>query len=474
MNMMERYTDRGVYYILAYASILLIAGAIALPIRTHSNSATITSLAPVSGDYTPVKSSKQKQGEVVLLRENSEIADLRNQIGDKESRIRATEEEIRSINTQLNQIYKKKDSLESKLNGLTLTKRRNEAQIRKTEESIQQGQLRLKTLNTSIGDNAENLEVLYNVLRRNFQQANEFELHGKTLILMHTSFSDVLQRIEEIERYSKALHTHLKFLENETRELHQNKKDVVAERETLERQQKELADRKKIYEFSITQQELLVKKTRNDEAIYQELLQGKQEERLKLQQDIYEYESRIEYLRDPNSVPKPKKGLLRMPFNIKAPLTQRFGETAFARANALRYGRPFHDGMDFGLPTGTQLFASADGIVIGTGNTDIVSSCQSWGKWVVIKHGFGLSTLYAHLSLVKVRLGQKVKAGELIGYSGNTGFSTGPHLHFSVYDSSGLRIVPYEQVSRNARCRGLIVPVAAQEAKLDPSKYLPL
>ena len=128
----------------------------------------------------------------------------------------------------------------------------------------------------------------------------------------------------------------------------------------------------------------------------------------------------------------------------------------------------------FGLPTGTQLFASADGIVIGTGNTDIVSSCQSWGKWVVIKHGFGLSTLYAHLSLVKVRLGQKVKAGELIGYSGNTGFSTGPHLHFSVYDSSGLRIVPYEQVSRNARCRGLIVPVAAQEAKLDPSKYLPL
>ncbi|MCY4577388.1 MAG: peptidoglycan DD-metalloendopeptidase family protein [Candidatus Kaiserbacteria bacterium] len=470
---MEIGYGRYVACVLVCSGLFFVLGVV-LPMDTYSDSATITSTTPVSGSYVPLGSSSSDEGDVVLLRENSEIASLRSQIGDRETRIRATEEEIRSINAQLGEIYKKKDSLEGKLHGLTLTQRRNEAQIRKAEDGIQQGQLKLKTLDTSIVDNAENLEVLYSVLRRNFQQANEFELHGKTLILLHTSFSDVLQRVEEIERYSKALHTHLRFLEEETVELEQNKKGVVAERLTLERQQKELEDRKKIYEFSIKQQEQLVKQTRNDEAVYQRLLQGKQEERLKLQQDIYEYESRIEYLRDPRLVPGPKKGLLRMPFTIKAPLTQRFGETAFARANALRYGRPFHDGMDFGLPTGTQIFSSADGVVIGTGNTDLVPSCYSWGKWVVVKHGFGLSTLYAHLSLVKVRLGQKVKAGELLGYSGNTGFSTGPHLHFGVYDSSGLRIVSYEQVSRNSRCRGLIVPVAAQEAKLDPSKYLPL
>ena len=463
-----------VYYLLIYVSSFFILGNTVLPIYVHSSSATITSPTPTSGVYTPIENDETEEGEIILLRESSEIASLRNQIGSKESRIRNAEEEIRGINMQLSQIYKKKDSLESKLNGLTLTKRKNEAQIRKTEDGIQQGQLKLKALDTSIVDNAENLEVLYNVLRQNFQQANEFELHGKTLLLMHTSFSDVLQRIEEIERYSKALHTHLEFLENETKKLQQNKKDVVKRRATLEQQQKELADRKKIYEFSIKQQELLVKQTRNDEAVYQDLLKEKQQERLELQQDIYEYESRIEYLRDPKTVPGPKKGLLRMPFNIKAPLTQQFGKTAFAIANALRYGRPFHDGTDFGLPTGTQLFASADGIVIGTGNTDIVSSCHSWGKWIVIKHGFGLTTLYAHLSLIKVRLGQKVKAGELIGYSGNTGFSTGPHLHFGVYDSNGIRIIPYERVSSNARCRGLIVPVAAQDAKLNPAEYLPL
>ena len=217
-----------------------------------------------------------------------------------------------------------------------------------------------------------------------------------------------------------------------------------------------------------------MRKTRNDEAVYQKLLNEKQEERLGLQQDIYEYESRIEYLRDPSSVPRPRKGLFRLPFDMSVQITQMFGETAFSRANALRYGKPFHDGMDFGLSSGTQLFTAADGVVIGTGNTDLMPRCQSWGKWIVIEHSFGLTTLYAHLSLVKVRLGQKVKEGELIGYSGNTGFSTGPHLHFGVYDSNGVRIVPYEQVSSNARCRGLLVPVAAQDAKLDPRKYLSL
>ena len=451
------------------------AWAAAFSAYAHSGAAVITSGAAASDSYTPIPpSGSAGQDGVVLLRENPEIENLREQIGERESRIRATEDEIATINTQLNQIYKKKDSLESQINRLTLTKKRDEARIRSAEESIQQGQLKLKALDASLVDHAENLEVLYGVLRRNFRQANEFEVRGKTLLVLQASFSSVLQRIEELDRYSAALHKHLEFLEQETERLQQNKEEIVAERAVLERKQRELADRKKIYEFSIQRQELLVKQTRNDEAIYQELLQEKLQQRLQLQQDIYAYESRIQYLRDPSSVPYPKKGLLRLPFTSPVRLTQRFGSTTFARANALRYGKPFHDGADFGLQTGTKLVASADGVVIGTGNTDIVRRCQSWGKWIAIKHGFGLTTLYAHLSLVKVRLGQKVKMGELIGYSGNTGFSTGPHLHFGVYDSNGLQIVPYERVSNNSRCRGLLVPVAAQDAKLDPLKYLSL
>ena len=441
--------------------------------QQKGNSAIITSMVPTLESYVLVEDSESGEA-AVLIRENPEIESLRSRIEDREAHIRATEREIESINTELSQIYQMKNTLENDLNGLTLTNKRNEAQIRRTEDSIYQGKLKLEVLNESIVDNADNLEVLHEVLTRNFQQANEFELRGKTLLFLHASFSEVLLRIEEIEQYSKALYEQLHLLESETEHLKKNRENIVAERATLVVQQRELGDRKKLHEFSIKQQKVLVQKTRNDEAVYQKLLKEKQEERLALQQDIYEYESRLDYLRDPNSVPKPMKGLLRIPFDASVFVTQRFGETAFARANALKYGRPFHDGIDFGLITGTQLFSAADGIVIGTGNTDLMPRCQLWGKWVVIKHGFGLTTLYAHLSLTKVRLGQKIKEGDLIGYSGNTGFSTGAHLHFGVYDSNGVQIVPYERVSGNPRCRGLLVPVAAQEAKLDPRKYLSL
>ena len=284
----------------------------------------------------------------------------------------------------------------------------------------------------------------------------------------------MLRSLEDLKRYSVSLRKHLGLLDRETKQLERNKGEVTEEQVTLAQARQELQDRKKIYQLSIDKQKQLVDETKNDEAVYQVLLKEKQQERLELQQEIYEYESRIDYLRDPDSVPAPRHGLLLLPFESTVRVTQNFGETSFARANARRYGRPFHDGIDFGLPSGTGLLASADGLVIGTGNTDLVSSCQSWGRWVLIKHTFGLTTLYAHLSLIKVRLGQRVSAGDLIGYSGNTGFSTGPHLHFGVYDSNGIRVVPYEQVSSGARCRGLLVPVAATEAKLNPREYLSL
>lgn len=438
--------------------------------------AVITSDVEDADDYIPVeeKGTELESG-ITLIRENSEIENLRSQIEEREKQVLKTEEEIQSINRELNEIYKKKDSLGDEINGLTLTNRRNEAQIRVTEENIHRGQLNLKSLSNSIDDNTENLDLLNTVLIKNYQEVNEFELSGtKVIFFFHESLFDILNRVEELERYSKALHEQLGLLKNETEQLEENKQQVIDERLKLRDKQKELEDRRKIYQFSITRKENLIAQTKNDETEFQSLLREKQEERMSFQQEIYEYESRIEYLRDPTAVPEPGKGVLRLPFGEAVRITQRFGETTFAQANAVRYGRPFHDGIDLGLPSGTQLLASADGVVIGTGNTDLVSSCQSWGKWVLIKHPFGLTTIYAHLSLTKVRLGQQVKAGELIGYSGNTGFSTGPHLHFGVYDSNGIRVVPYEQVSRSARCRGLLVPVAAQDAKLDPLDYLPL
>ena len=88
----------------------------------------------------------------------------------------------------------------------------------------------------------------------------------------------------------------------------------------------------------------------------------------------------------------------------------------------------FHQGLDFTAPTGTPIYASANGVVKTAGNLG-----TGYGIHVVINHGYGYQTLYGHMVKVKVRPGQKVVRGEIIGYVGNTGKSTGPHCHYEVH-----------------------------------------
>lgn len=90
--------------------------------------------------------------------------------------------------------------------------------------------------------------------------------------------------------------------------------------------------------------------------------------------------------------------------------------------------RKFHAGMDFSAKTGTPIFATGDGVVERAD-----SSVSGYGNCIVIKHGFGYQTLYAHLSKYKVKKGQKVKRGDIIGLVGSTGRSEAPHLHYEVH-----------------------------------------
>lgn len=98
--------------------------------------------------------------------------------------------------------------------------------------------------------------------------------------------------------------------------------------------------------------------------------------------------------------------------------------------------RKMHTGMDFSLPVGTPIFSTGDARVIKT-----IFQRGGYGNYIILDHGFGYKTLYAHMSEISVRVGQKVKRGQNIGYSGNTGISTGPHLHYEVI-KNGVAINP--------------------------------
>jgi murein DD-endopeptidase MepM/ murein hydrolase activator NlpD len=98
------------------------------------------------------------------------------------------------------------------------------------------------------------------------------------------------------------------------------------------------------------------------------------------------------------------------------------------RTDPFTKARKMHEGMDFTAKTGTPIYATGDGVVEKADN-----SASGYGNHIVIRHGFGYETLYAHLSKYKTRAGQRVKRGDIIGYVGSTGRSEAPHLHYEVH-----------------------------------------
>lgn len=89
--------------------------------------------------------------------------------------------------------------------------------------------------------------------------------------------------------------------------------------------------------------------------------------------------------------------------------------------------RKMHTGMDFSAEQGTEIYATGDGVV-----AEVENSRRGYGNHVVLSHGYGYKTLYAHMTQYIVRRGEKVKRGQVIGYVGNTGTSVAPHLHYEV------------------------------------------
>jgi len=178
----------------------------------------------------------------------------------------------------------------------------------------------------------------------------------------------------------------------------------------------------------------------------------------------------LQFELDPNKLPPVGQGVLRWPLD-HIRITQRFGRTA---DSGRLYTSGTHNGVDFGVSSGSNVYAALSGVIEGFGNTDQYPGCQSYGKWILIKHNNGLSSLYAHLSLTQVSVGQEVSTGQVIGYSGNTGYSTGPHLHLTVFASQGVQLMRLGDIPGRpiTRCSNATIPIAPRDAYLDPLVYL--
>ncbi len=395
-------------------------------------------------------------------------------VDEIKSRIEATnqskielEKEIEKYQNELKTIGKQATSLSNTVKTLEATEKKINADIKLTEKNIQTTELDIETLileikikEKSIGKNS----IAIGETMREIDETDKLSL--VETLLSFKSISDFMNNTENLFRFQNSLQDKLAENKEAKAELEKDKANAEFKKKELQSLIDELADKKTILQSNKKEQNKLLADTKSKESTYKTMLSEKQKLNDALNDELAQYESQLKFALDKTSIPKSGSGVLSWPLD-KVFITQGFGMTDFAKSGA--YNGKAHNGVDFRATIGTKIKSAGSGIIKGVGDTDVVCPGASWGKWVLIDHGNGLSTIYGHMSLTKVTEGQTVFVGDTIGYSGNSGYSTGPHLHLTVYASEGVQVTNL----KSSVCKGTYrIPIANPKAYLDPMLYL--
>ncbi|MBP9766112.1 MAG: peptidoglycan DD-metalloendopeptidase family protein [Candidatus Pacebacteria bacterium] len=405
---------------------------------------------------------------------SQDVSTLQNQINDRSSQIKKLQAEIDAYTNQVAGTEKDAKDLKSAisnlesqksvlLNQINLTNLKivdiqdnisntvdnisqNKSQIDKNKESLSKSLLEMKI-------NEDNNTFFVNIL------GNE----GKT-------FSSFLEETFRLQKLNEYINKKVNDIHLQIDSLNTSKNIYEKQKTDLSNFSKDLSIQKTLVAQNQSSKNTLLVETKNKEKNYLKLIADRKKKVSDLESEITSFESKIKYILDKSKLPTAGSSPFQWPLS-KFLITQYFGKTSFSSTGA--YNGNGHNGIDFGVPVGTPLYAIGDGVIMGTGNTDEACPRASYGKWVLIKHKNGISSLYGHMSIISVSPGQTVKAGEQIGRTGYTGYATGPHLHLTLMVSEVTKIFgPKEYKSRTCGTY-LIMPYAPLNAYLNPADYLP-
>ena len=259
-----------------------------------------------------------------------------------------------------------------------------------------------------------------------------------SILFKASSFSDLLDRVDMIHEIAKSDQLMMKKLSEATEAVQQSREELEQEQQQMQTARDELAAQEAQLEMQRAEADALLLQIAEEcekmTAEYQGYLA--QEDALskqvaKAEKDYYQALAKEEAARlaelnkQNNYVPanKDSSGFL-YPLPYRVAITDSYG---YRTHPVTGKKTTWHNGVDLAAGAGTAIYATKSGTVTTALRSDI------WGNYVVINHGDGFSSLYAHMQGLIVKAGDYVKQGQTIGYVGSTGLSTGPHLHFTIY-----------------------------------------
>jgi len=343
---------------------------------------------------------------------------LKNQIATIDSRIKKIQNDISITSVRI-------DSASLKIEGLALDILEKENEIDKKKGSI-----------------AVMIQILYE-----YDQASLMEM-----ALTKSTFSELLDQVHYVETIQNNVYNDMLAYQDLKKGLETTKSETEKQRNELYSLRNQLSGQKQIVNQEKEEKNYLLATTKGQEKQYQSLLNQTLRQQQEIEQQIYDLEDTIKKTYDPSALPESRSGVLNWP--LDGVLTQKYGYTPYSKR---LYAAGFHNGIDVSSSYGEPIRAAKDGTILAIGNC----GKYAYGKWIMVKHENGLTTLYGHMSNYGAyKTGNSVKTGDIIGYEGSTGYSTGPHLHFGVYAT--------ETVEIQKTWYGML-PLGAH---IDPMKYL--
>ena len=344
------------------------------------------------------------------------IAALDKKIQLKEDQIEVLEEDAKALQSE---IYSIENSIVKTEDEIDKTQKAIDEKQKEFDKTFAEYCQRLRAMYVS--GHASNLEVLLtctdmgSMLTRSQMIKSVSEQDSATL-------DSLMTQMEQIEKDKASLEAKINKLEKDKKKLEEDKAKLTSQIATIEASKREL-------DKEVAECNALMKKLSSKSAEYMESIEEDKDALAKVEAEIqaaYANASKTGGAISGSTGTGAHSGALGYPTSYRAI------SAGYPNYSSGRY----HGGIDFPCPTGTSVYAAASGTVIV-----VRPLYYSYGHHIIIDHGNGLSTLYAHNSALLVSVGEHVSKGQIIARSGSTGNSTGPHCHFEVR-VNGTRVNP--------------------------------
>ena len=333
---------------------------------------------------------------------NSELESIQGQIGNARAQKASAEEIIREIAVKLHTIQVELDAANAELDRIHSEEDKVNAQIKQIELELEAARKQLLERQALLN---KRIRAIY--------------IHGQLnyleVIMGSKNFSDFANRLELLKRVIRSDYNLIQDIRVRQEQIQAKMNELSLQKQELEKLAAEATKAQQAIEMKRAEQQAVMDsaKAQRDaaEQMEQDLIASSERIRQQIQ-------ARQGGGMEPQVI---GSGILGYP--CSGPITSPFGY----RIHPIFGTTIYHSGIDIGVDEGTPVHAADSGVVIYSG-----SGLTGYGNVVIIDHGNGLSTLYAHNSALLVSEGESVSKGQVVAYSGMTGYATGPHVHFEV------------------------------------------